>query len=142
MLKALLLPACVLLGLIGLGAASLVLPQPFATQPSPVTELYFANPNHLPGSVSPGHTATFEFSIHNLEQRTTSYNVRVSESASGSITTLRQETVTLPTSSTTTLQQTFTIAEPGQEVQIQVDLLNKRQSIDFWSVAAGGSGVG
>ncbi|MGH2519645.1 MAG: hypothetical protein ACRDF8_07575, partial [Chloroflexota bacterium] len=121
MLKHLLLPACVLLSLLGLGGASLVLPSPFVTQPSPVTELYFTSPGNLPSTVSPGHAVMFEFTIHNLEQRTTTYNVRVSQSAAASTVTLHQQSVTLPTSSSTTIQQPFTIPSVGQRVHIEVD---------------------
>jgi uncharacterized membrane protein len=102
-------------------------------EPEKLTELYFTHPNNLPTKYMPGQQQAVSFTVHNLEYQTTGYQYKIIETsqagdqavtlASGSF-SLQQNQYKSPTVSITT-------ADLGQNVKVEVELVNQHESIDY-----------
>jgi hypothetical protein len=102
-------------------------------EPEKLTELYFTSPNTLPSTYTPGQTQTVSFTTHNLEYQTTDYSYRITESApDGS----RAQTVatgafSLPQNAYKRQNVIIPTADIGQNVKVEVELMNVHESIDY-----------
>lgn len=105
-------------------------------RPENFTELFFEDHLRLPKTLPQGETATFSFTIHNVEHQSMNYPVEISttpESASGSATIIAEKEVILAHDESRTVPISFTLplGESHRE-KIMVRLVNLDQTIHFW----------
>jgi len=100
--------------------------------PEHYTELYFDNASYLPFTIAKGQTASFAFSIHNLEGADTNYPYSVYlQDVKGGKTIIATGTARVASTmtDTVTIAHTFKI-EPGADMFV-VDLSSIDEKIDF-----------
>ncbi|HVQ44893.1 MAG TPA: hypothetical protein VMT30_08120 [Candidatus Saccharimonadia bacterium] len=100
-----------------------------AQQPEAYTELYFTHPDKLAKTAPASQSRIIEFTVHNLEGRTTAYPYAIyrddQQIATG--------TITLNNFATSPVNQSLVIAGTKTRTMITVKLLNTGQSIHFWT---------
>lgn len=96
------------------------------------TELYFENHQNLPKVITLNQNYDFYFTIHNLENKLTTYNYQITLDLDGTTKTLKQEQVSLNHDQSKLISQSFKIDQSFTQGKITVILLNKKQSIHFW----------
>ena len=102
-------------------------------EPERLTELYFTQPNSLPTHYTSGQTQTVNFTVHNLEYQTTDYHYQIVEqTADGSQSqTLASGRFSLPQNASKHQSVIITTADIGQNVKVEVRLVNVNESIDY-----------
>ena len=102
-------------------------------EPERLTELYFADPNHLPASYAPGQTQTVAFTVHNLEYRTTTYHYVISAAPTGQTggQALTSGSFTLPQGSSKTSVVNVIVPDTGSRATVSVNLEGQNESIDY-----------
>lgn len=103
-------------------------------QPETFTELYFENHTTLPNSITRGELYHFSFTLHNLEYQTTTYPYKIYIQRDTAIVPLEEGSVTLNHDSYKTINIEFGPLKNLRSM-IVVDLVNKKQQIDFWMEA-------
>jgi hypothetical protein len=99
----------------------------------PFTELYFEDYLHLPSTVTPKHLYSFQFTLHNLEDKDMEYPYEVyAEVGQGKFIIFDKGTVFVKKNEYITIQEKFAIASVFPRSEIVVNLINKNQQIDFW----------
>ena len=127
----------------GVSLASTVWAQPIKNQlnawqllpqPERLTELYFANPNHLPSTYAPGQAQAIAFTVHNLEYQPTTYRYTVTAQADGSatMTTLTTGSFRLDQNQSITTPVSVTLPDLGPRVKVAITLTDQNESIDYW----------
>jgi hypothetical protein len=103
-------------------------------EPEKLTELYFTHPNKLPSSYTPGQPVAVDFTVHDLEYKTENYKYQIIESNNS-----RSQHRVLGTGSFTLKQNHYraanvniTTADLGPRVNLEVNLINFNESVDFW----------
>jgi hypothetical protein len=102
-------------------------------EPERLTELYFTQPNSLPASYKPGQPQTVNFTVHNLEYRTTAYNYQVIEQTQNGATsqTLTSGSFTLGQNQYKSPVLDIIPTDLGSHVKISVKLVSQNESIDY-----------
>ncbi|MBS3174858.1 DUF1616 domain-containing protein [Candidatus Woesearchaeota archaeon] len=96
------------------------------------TELYFEDHANLPSTILIGKTHNFSFSIHNLEQETTSYEYSVYIVEEDGVTLLvDSSSIKLKNEETATIKESFTIEDLFTTAKVVVEL-NTGEEIHFW----------
>lgn len=101
-------------------------------QPETFTELFFENHLNLPSVIKPNQPYYFEFTIHNMENKTMTYPYEVYLQYGSLKMPISHNTVTLKDNDYETIQEGFSINDPIFKSEIVVNLTNKNQQIDFW----------
>jgi uncharacterized membrane protein len=102
-------------------------------EPERLTELYFTHPNSLASSYTPGQAQTVNFTVHNLEYRTTTYQYQIVELQQGGTqaTTLATGSFTLSQNAYKHQSEIVHSTDLGQNVKVEVRLVNVHESIDY-----------
>src|SRR3989344_6070905 len=101
-------------------------------KPETFTELYFEDHINLPGKIEIGKEQSFRFTIHNLEYRDMTYKYETKAVDDKEEITLSSGSVTLSHDEYRTINENFVLATASGKTKIQVTLVDKNQSIDFW----------
>lgn len=129
--------AIVILMIVGLVTLFITQHQAFTLattrQPERLTELFFADPTHIPTNVTQGQPLNVSFVVHNLESQTMSYPYTITfTDAQGVTTPLGDGTTTLPDSAAQNITKQVTVPVGDGRGEITVQLPTKKQSIHFW----------
>jgi hypothetical protein len=100
-------------------------------KPEPFTELYFEDHGHLPKTGPPYVETGFTFTIHNLEHKKTVYPYVVYLETDSKDTILDNNDITVSDGAYASIRENFSPTS-GKPTKVVVDILNKKQSIDFW----------
>jgi uncharacterized membrane protein len=102
-------------------------------EPERLTELYFTHPNSLPTTYTPGQTQTVDFTVHNLEYRTTDYQYKIIEQSQDGSQSQTQAvgSFTLPQNAYKPEAVMIPTADIGQNAKVEVELVNVHESIDY-----------
>lgn len=104
-----------------------------AALPETFTELYFENPAQLPSKVIPHQQYVFQFTLHNLEDKDMEYSYEVdAEVAPGMFVAFDKGTIFVKKNEYKTIREAFVTASAFPKHEIIVNLINKKQAIDFW----------
>jgi hypothetical protein len=106
-------------------------------RPETFTELYFENHNNLPRSIEYYKDYDFKFTIHNLEYKTMNYSYEVyikcvNIGCNGEKQIIDEGNVTLKQNEFKTINESYNIIFPTGRVEVIINLINKKQQIDFW----------
>lgn len=103
-------------------------------EPERLTELYFADHQNLPTTYTPGQAQGFQFTVHNLEYRTTTYTYHIiqqneagtveREITRGSFTLRQDESKTTPIA--------FSPTDQGARSKVVVKLSPVNEQISYW----------
>jgi hypothetical protein len=117
----------------GPGTVARQLELSFVRQPTPFTELYFADPAAV---TSPGHGgSTFTFAVHSHELREVTYRYEVTVQAAGTTTTIDTGSLTLSPGGVATRTVALPVQAGGTRFTATVRLIDRPESIDFIGVA-------
>lgn len=105
----------------------------FVRQPTPYTQLYFTNPEELPGSFNVNQKITFDFTIENDEGGTHTYTYTITLEDSRSRLVVDQQTVIIPDMSSAVLPVTVVPKDQKSRYLISVNLKGMNQSIHFYA---------
>ncbi|MFA6005263.1 MAG: hypothetical protein WC775_02140 [Patescibacteria group bacterium] len=101
--------------------------------PETFTELYFEDHLKLPTRIIPEEEQTFKFTVHNLEYTDMEYPYTVKATgADGYQQVLQTGTFVLIHDAYITKKITYSIGENHDRVKVEVNLVNKKQTIHFW----------
>ncbi len=100
-------------------------------QPSPFSELYFAEPSKLPKTLTPGQMAELSFVITNHEAAARKYRYQVLIIKSGTVVAQTEGEVTLRDGQSSRQLGTIPAAVAGEHLQVVVRLPEKNQEIRF-----------
>ena len=100
-------------------------------QPDTFTELYFDNNVQLPSEIIPNHPYSFQFTLHNLEDRDMEYTYQVYLEVGNNKLIFDKGTVSVKENDYKTIQEKFATASVLPKSEIVVELTNKDQHIDF-----------
>jgi hypothetical protein len=130
-IKLLLLGSCI--GLVIFGTFYVWSTSASTAQPEPITELYFEDHLHLPSKVLPEKHYVFGFTLHNLENKDMEYPYEVyADLGQGKFIVFDKGTILVKKNEYKTIQEGFAIASAFPKSEIVVNLINKKQHIDFW----------
>ncbi|HSW81073.1 MAG TPA: hypothetical protein VLG40_01635 [Candidatus Saccharimonas sp.] len=102
-------------------------------QPERLTELFFADPTHIPSKVVEDQQLTVSFVIHNLEAQNKTYPYKITfTDTHGAVTPLIDGSVTLANTAARTVTKQITVPSGDGRGEISVELPTKQQSIHFW----------
>ena len=101
-------------------------------KPETFTELYFENPLSLPSKVNLSEENNFKFTIHNLENKDMEYSYEVYIDINGGKQVIDKSSVLIKNNGYKTITVNFKITIPMQRFKVAVNLINKKQQIDFW----------
>ncbi|MGA3292213.1 MAG: hypothetical protein ABSC49_03670 [Candidatus Microgenomates bacterium] len=107
-------------------------------KPETFTELYFENHLELPSTSVLGKTVNFAFTVHDLEYKNIVYPYEVyieclEKGCNGEKQIIDKGSFTLNQDEYKTIPEKYTLTLPTERIQIVVDLINKKQQIDFWT---------
>src|SRR5580700_11164872 len=95
-------------------------------QPERYTELYFSDPDTLPANVTAAQKLPVDFTIHNVEARTTAYTYTIDFTApTGHTTVLEQQSLTLANDQAVTIADTVQLPAFAGRGEISVQLLHE-----------------
>jgi hypothetical protein len=102
-------------------------------QPETFTELYFADPDHLPRVMAPGQIFTPDFIIRNLEGRTMTYQyeLRVSSDTPGTQPTIASDTTTIGTGNAETVTLPVTMPSFSDRANLTISIKPTNQQIHY-----------
>jgi hypothetical protein len=101
-------------------------------KPEKLTELYFENSAHLPTSATGSQAISFTFVIHNLETTDYRYAYDVVVIANGKRHVVESGNVLVNNNRSFVKKEEFPLFNSSGRQDIVVELVNLRQSIDFW----------
>ncbi len=101
-------------------------------KPETFTELYFDDHNSLPKTIELKKTQSFKFTIHNLEYRTMTYDYEITATDDKASKTLATGSATLFQNQFKTVSESYVLSSASGRMKIQVSLLGRNQTIDFW----------
>lgn len=102
-------------------------------QPEPLTELYFADAEALPGSLTTGEQdLPVSFVIHNLEAKTVDYTYRVTFSDGTQTVAAPDGSFTLQDGQSQSITQNIKVPAGTARGEVSVQILNKSQKLHFW----------
>jgi hypothetical protein len=102
-------------------------------QPEPFTELYFTDPESLPGTIPQAPSELpISFVIHNQESRAMDYTYRVSFKDAQSSVTLPEGKVALQDGQSQSITQHLSVPQGQGRGEISVQIVNKSQQIHYW----------
>ena len=101
-------------------------------KPETLTELYFEDHNNLPKKIEPGEEQSFKFTIHNLEYQDTTYKYEIKAIDDKENITLSSGSATLSHNEYKTIDGSYMLASASGRTKIQVLLVGRNQSIDYW----------
>lgn len=124
-------------------------------RPVRLSELYFTNERQLPQVLKVGESQKVTFTLHNLEQQTTTYHYKIvaASAAKGNEQLLGEGTLTLGHNHIQTTDRTVTIPALGTRLAVKVNVEYKgialgekvpqtqTQSIFYWARTTGTLGV-
>lgn len=96
------------------------------------TELYFEDHKNLFKPIDRNRGKIFRFTVHNLENRSFTYNYIVKATSSQSAYLLDKGSFTLSSNGSTTITEKISTNEANLRTKVSVTLVNKDQSIHFW----------
>jgi hypothetical protein len=107
-------------------------------EPEYFTELYFNNHTILPKYIGQGKDYQFIFTVHNVENGTHEYKVKIAAQLYDKNKSARQgfeyhKSIIAAKGELVMQPVTFAVEEPFYRARIQVDLLDKNQEIHFWA---------
>lgn len=104
-------------------------------QPERLTELYFTNPNSLPSAYTPGQTQTVQFTTHNLEYQTETYQYKILEQNQDGTKSqqLAAGQFTLQQNQYKRMDFPIIPIDFGPKVQISVVLPTVNETISYWT---------
>lgn len=102
-------------------------------KPERLTELYFDTHANLPNAATGKQVVSFAFVIHNLETTDYRYVYAVSVNANGIRHTIDSGNVLVKNNQYYTKNETFNLLNVHGSQEVVIELVNKRQSIDFWT---------
>lgn len=102
--------------------------------PEPFTELYFENHTLLPEYSS---AASFIFTVNNLENKDMTYDVSVHASSASMNVSVTDFSAVIPAGEKKTFRTEYDLPDGFGTGRVIVDLMNKNQSIHFWTTYAG-----
>lgn len=102
-------------------------------KPEKLTELYFNDNAKLPDAVTK-QPVSFAFVIHNLETTDYRYVYNVSVNVNGTRHIVDSGSVLVKNNQYYTKNETFNLLNVHGSQEVVIELVNKRQSIDFWTV--------
>ena len=100
--------------------------------PETFTELYFEDHLTLPSKITLFKENNFKFTIHNLENKDMLYPYEVYIEVNGEKQSIDKSSVSIKNNEYKTIAQTFIITTQIQRAEIVVNLIDKKQQIDFW----------
>jgi len=103
-----------------------------SVRPETFTELYFENHLSLPNKVTLFKKNNFKFTIHNLENKDMKYPYEVYIDINGEKKIIYINSVFIKNNEYKTITADFIITIPIQRAEIVVNLINKKQQINFW----------
>lgn len=101
-------------------------------KPEKLTELYFENSAHLPTSATGSQAISFTFVIHNLETTDYRYTYDVVVIAYGGRQVIDGGNVLVKNNRSYVKKEEFLLLNSPGRQDVVVELVNLRQSIDFW----------
>jgi len=107
--------------------------------PKDYTELYFKDHLALPGDIILYKRNSFDFIIHNLENKDMRYSYEVYMEMGGERQYIDKDSVFLENNEYKIISQDFFITIPAQKAKIIINLVNKDQQIHFWMGTGNGS---
>lgn len=96
------------------------------------SELYLVNHQTIPYSIAPDKELSFEFVIHNLENKDMNYPYEVFILVDGKKEPLVINSIFIKDKQSKTIKQSLSASFPSKRFEIGVTLIEKDQSIDFW----------
>ena len=103
-----------------------------SVKPESFTELYFEDHLNLPDTVSLTEENSFEFTIHNLENKEMEYPYEVYIDIDGGKNIIETNTIVLKREEYYTISENFSITSPIEKARVVVNLIDKKQQIGFW----------
>lgn len=102
-------------------------------EPEKLTELYFTQPNSLPNTYIPGQAQKVNFTVHNVEYQTMTYQYKiVEESQSGSQQqTLISGSFKLSENQYKSTSFTSPLTDMGPQAKVVVEIPTVNESIDY-----------
>jgi len=102
-------------------------------KPETFTELYFEDHLKLPKDTVLEKSNSFKFTVHNLEYKDMDYPYEVYIASNGAkLQMIDKGTFSLKHDQYLTILERYTLEEEVQRAKVVVDLLSKKQQIDFW----------
>lgn len=101
-------------------------------KPEKLTELYFDNSADLPASVTGNQTISFTFVVHNLETTDYQYTYDVVVIANGGRHVVDGGIVLVKKNQSFIKKEEIPVENSPGRQDVVVELVNLRQSIDFW----------
>ncbi|MFH1917474.1 MAG: hypothetical protein ABIJ21_09510 [Nanoarchaeota archaeon] len=123
----------IILGLVIVGLIVVLVVAVSTRVPEPFTELYFENHTSLPSYSSDDD---FIFTINNLENQDMTYDVLVRAESDTQNLTINAFSIDIPSGQKKMFRTHYTLPEDFSTGRIIVELLNKEQSIHFWTTYA------
>ena len=96
------------------------------------TELYLLNHQTIPYTITPDKEVSFQFVIHNLENKDVNYPYEVFLMIDGKKQPLVKNSIFIKNNQAKTIKESLSANYPTKRFEIAVILVNKNQSIDFW----------
>lgn len=96
------------------------------------TELYLLNHQTIPYTINPNKEVSFEFAIHNLENKDLNYPYVVFLDIDGKKQPLVKNSVFVKNNQTKIIKQSLSANYYSKRFEIGVSLVNKNQAVDFW----------
>lgn len=103
-------------------------------EPERLTELYFTNSQNLPKTYVPGQALPADFTVHNLEGRTTPYHYAIIEqNQAGSISqTLSTGNFNLASDQSKAVRAAIMPIDLGTRAKFTINLTTNNLSIAYW----------
>ena len=101
-------------------------------KPETLTELYFEDHLSLPDKIVLYKKSSFEFTIHNLENKDMDYSYEVYMDMNGEKQIIDESSVLIKNNEYETITVDFTITTTVQRAKVIVNLIGKNQQIHFW----------
>ena len=101
-------------------------------KPETFTELYFEDHLSLPNKIVLYEKNSFEFTIHNLENKDMDYSYEVYIDMNGEKQVIDESSVLIKSNEYNTIAVDYTITIPVQRAKVIVNLIGKDQQIHFW----------
>ncbi len=128
------LAACLVVGGLGLAFPHELAHQlaiSFTRQPTPYTELYFTDPQTIPGAFTVSGPNSFRFTVANHEGREYVYSYIITLASSYGVSTIERGAIDVGNGSSATKAVDFLPPKPDTQYVVRVSLLRPVQTIHF-----------